>query len=181
MTPSAGSYSISTTPPTWFARSPEDQLFFRLRRRGDIVVLSVRGEADAYTLALWRQRVREAAETARAAGGALIVDATTLDFMSLRTLAALAEDAAAYHREGVELCLVTTNLRIARLACSDSRTARLTIRSTVVSALTAFELRRRPGLATARPYRAPQITDEPGAEQLRHLGSSRRHGSGSPR
>ncbi|WP_280256534.1 STAS domain-containing protein [Nocardia wallacei] len=157
MTPSAGSYSISARPPTWSARSPEDQLFFRLRRRGDIVVLSVRGEADAYTLPLWRRQVREAAQTARTACGALIVDATTLDFLSLRTLAALAEDAAAYRREGVEICLVTTNLRIARLACSDARTARLAIRSTVVSALTAFELRRRPGHSAARPrtHRTP--------------------------
>lgn len=125
------------------ARAPGDQLSFHIRRRGETVVLGVRGEADAFTLALWRQRVREAADMAADAGGALIVDAGRLGFLSLRTLAALAADSAGYLRDGVRTCLVIDAPRIARLAGADPRTAALPIRSTVVGALTALNLPRR--------------------------------------
>ncbi|MEV0361654.1 STAS domain-containing protein [Nocardia fusca] len=148
------------------SRSPGDQLTFRTLRRGDIVVLAARGEADAFTLALWRRKVREAADSATTGGGALIIDATRLGFLSLRTLEALAADAADYRRDGVEICLVTGNPRLARLAGTDPRTASLPIRSTVVAAETV--LRPPPETAAPRPgrFRAPPISgDEPGIDR----------------
>jgi anti-anti-sigma factor len=154
------------------ARSPDDQLAFRIRRRGDIVVASVRGEADAFTLALWRQKVREAVDAAAAACGALIIDATRLDFLSLRTLASLAEDAETYQRDGIEICLVTPDLRLARLAGGDSRTASLFVRSTVVGALTALQLRRQTASSTmsSRLRPTPRNTlDEPEIEPDGHV------------
>lgn len=163
MNPNTGFFSASSTlsssaPP----RSPEDQLVFRIRRRGDIIVVAVRGEADAFTLPLWRQKVREAADAAASACGMLIIDATRLDFLSLRTLVSLAEDADAYLRDGIEICLVTTDLRIARIAGGDTRTARLSIRSTVVSALSAPQLHKQtvPSVIPSTP--APDIADHPG-------------------
>ncbi|MET8800720.1 STAS domain-containing protein [Nocardia sp. NPDC004568] len=144
------------------SRDPGDQLSFRTRRRGEAVIVSARGEADAFTLPLWREKVREAVEQAAHANCAVIVDAGRLDFLSLRTVAALARDARRYRRNGTEVCLVTTDLRIARLAAGDPRTADLPVRSTVVSALTAIHLRKRATHATSRPrpHHIPQITPE---------------------
>ncbi|TLG05374.1 hypothetical protein FEK35_19655 [Nocardia cyriacigeorgica] len=122
---------------------PKDRLVCCRRSRGRSVVLSVRGEADAFTLAVWRQEIAEAAEDARAKGGGLIVDTTRLNFLSWRTLAALAEDAARFGRDGVPVCLVSTSSTVFRLAAVDPRVARLPIHSTVVSALTRLELGRR--------------------------------------
>ncbi|MGI5218109.1 STAS domain-containing protein [Nocardia sp. CA-290969] len=141
-------------------RSPDQQLAFRLRRRGDIVVLAARGEADAFTLPLWRREVRKAVDAAAAESGALIVDTTRLDFLSLRTLATLAEDAHTYRENGVAICLVAPDPRIARIAAADPRTARLPVRSTVVSALTALHPHRRTARHSTKrePYRTPQIT-----------------------
>ncbi|WP_416562456.1 STAS domain-containing protein [Nocardia testacea] len=153
---------ISPSP----SRSPGDQLTFRTLRRGEIAVLAVRGEADAFTLALWRQKVREAADAASTGCGALIVDATRLGFLSLRTVEALAADAAEYRRDGVEICLVTGNARLARLAGADPRTAGLPIRSTVVAAVTT--LRQRPESTTGAPgrFRTPVIVrDEAGIDR----------------
>ncbi|MET8799440.1 STAS domain-containing protein [Nocardia sp. NPDC004568] len=161
---SAAPVALTSPSPS---RSPGDQLVFRTLRRGDIVVLAVRGEADAFTLPLWRQKVREAVETASAGGGALIVDAGRLGFLSLRTLAALAADAAAYRRDGVQVCLVTGDARLARLAGADSRTASLPIRSTVVAAVTALS-RRPETTAGGGPgrFRTPIVTrDEPGIDR----------------
>ncbi|MGW6332632.1 STAS domain-containing protein [Nocardia rhamnosiphila] len=154
---------VPVSPPS---RSPGDQLTFRTLRRGDIVVLAVRGEADAFTLARWRQKVREAADTAITGCGALIVDATRLGFLSLRTLEALAVDAEQYRHDGVEVCLVTGDPRIARFAGTDSRVASLPIRSTVVAAVTM--LRPRPEAPAIGPgrFRAPLITrDERGIDR----------------
>ncbi len=172
MNTDTSSSSFASAHAASATRSPEQQLLFRVRRRGEIVVLSVRGQADAYTLALWRQQVGKAVETAATGRGALIVDTTRLDFLSLRTLAALAEDAERHRRDGVEIYLVTPNPRIARLVGADPRIARLSVHSTVVGALTALQLRRqsehRP--ARPRPYRAPQITrEEPDTEHDRLL------------
>lgn len=169
MNPNTGSSPLFSSTPS---RSPDAQLIFRIRRRGDIVVASARGEADAFTLALWRQKVREAVDAAAAACGALIIDATRLDFLSLRTLASLAEDADVYLRDGIEICLVTTDLRLARLACGDTRTARLSVRSTVVGALTALQLHKQtaPSIIRPLPYRTPQTTpDRPGIERDGHV------------
>ncbi len=155
-----------------YTRSPEQQLLFRVRRRGEIVVLSARGQADAYTLPLWRQEVGKAVETAAAGRGALIVDTTRLEFLSLRTLAALAQDAQRYRGDGVEICLVTPNPRIARLAGDDPRIVHLPVCTTVVGALTSLQLRRQTDLRPARPrpYRTPQITrEEPDTEHDRLL------------
>ncbi|MEV3961467.1 STAS domain-containing protein [Nocardia sp. NPDC050193] len=141
---------------------------FRTLRRGEIVVLAVRGEADAFTLPLWRQKVREAADSATTGCGALIIDATRLGFLSLRTLEVLAADAAAYHRDGVEICLVTGNPSLVRLAGTDPRTESLPIRSTVVAAVTVL----RPKTAAVGPgrFRAPLITwDEPGIDRPAYL------------
>lgn len=144
------------------SRTPADQLSFRTRRRGEAVIVSARGEADAFTLPLWRDKVREAVEEAARADCAVIIDAGRLDFLSLRTLAALARDARQYRRNGTEICLVTTDLNIARLAAGDPRTADLPVRSTVVSALTAIHLHRRATHATNRPcpHHTPQITPD---------------------
>lgn len=125
----------SATAPTG---SPDQRLAFRIRRRGEVVILSALGQADAFTLSLWRQTVREAADTAAKAGGALVVDVGGIDFLSLRTLGALVEDAGTFFREGVRTCLVTTDRRIARLLAQDPRTAPLIIRSTVAGAHTAL-------------------------------------------
>ncbi|NKY58812.1 STAS domain-containing protein [Nocardia flavorosea] len=155
-----------------YTRSPEQQLLFRIRRRGEIVVLSARGQADAYTLPLWRQEVGKAVEMAAAGRGALIVDTTRLEFLSLRTLAALAEDAQHYRGDGIEICLVTPNPRIARLAGDDPRIRHLPVCTTVVSALTSLQLRRQnePRPPRPQPYRPPQITrEEPDAEHDRLL------------
>ncbi|WP_459546851.1 STAS domain-containing protein [Nocardia sp. X0981] len=166
-------------------RSPDQQLAFRLRRRGDIIVLSARGEADAYTLPLWRQQVREAVEAARTARGALIVDATRLDFLSLRTLAALAEEARRCRGDGVEICLVTSDVRLVRIAGGDPRLAHLSVRSTVVGALTVFELHKRSTPSVVRPprYQPPRILpDEPEFEpevRLRLLSGGNAAGPGS--
>ncbi|MGK8464571.1 STAS domain-containing protein [Nocardia cyriacigeorgica] len=122
---------------------PKDRLVCCRRSRGRSVVLSVRGEADAFTLPVWRQEIAEAAEDARAKGGGLIVDTTRLNFLSWRTLATLAEDAERFGREGVPVCLVNTSSTVFRLAGADARVARLPIHSTVVSALTRLELGRR--------------------------------------
>ncbi|MET8795956.1 STAS domain-containing protein [Nocardia sp. NPDC004568] len=149
-------------PPSASApwRSPRDQLSFRVRRRGDVVLLAVRGQADAFTLALWRQQVRAAADTVTTSRGALVVDATRLDFLSVRSLAALSEAAREYRRDGIEIFLVTAELAIARIARADTRTARLPVRSTVVSALTAVHLR----------DRTPEVVSEkPGKERTRDL------------
>ncbi|WP_157105931.1 STAS domain-containing protein [Nocardia sienata] len=164
------SFSSSVVPPVPAspppARSPGDQLTFRRLRRGDIVVLAVRGEADAFTLSLWRQKVRDAVDRATTGGGALIVDTTRLGFLSLRTLEALAADAAGYRRDGVEICLVTGNQRLARLAGTDPRTASLPIRSTVVAAVTVLRPRREAAVRTPRRLRAPHITrDQPGVDR----------------
>ncbi|WP_067855833.1 STAS domain-containing protein [Nocardia shimofusensis] len=136
---SSSSPLLSVNSATAPAESPDHRLTFRTRHRGDVVILSIRGQADAFTLSLWRQTVREAAGTAAKAGGALIIDAGRLDFLSLRTLGALVEDAGRFSRDGVRTCLVTTDLRIARLLAADPATAPLTVRSTVVSAHTALE------------------------------------------
>ncbi len=173
MNPNTSSSSFpSAHAASSYTRTPEQRLLFRVRRRGEIVVLSVRGQADAYTLALWRQQVGKAVETAAAERGALIVDTTRLEFLSLRTLAALAEDAQHYRRDGVEICLVTPNPRIARLAGADPRIAHLAVCTTVVGALTSLQLRRRTERPPdrPRPYRTPQITrEEPETEHDRLL------------
>ncbi|WP_063058238.1 STAS domain-containing protein [Nocardia sienata] len=136
---------------------------FRVRRRGDIVVLAVRGQADAFTLALWRQQVRAAADTVTSPHGALVVDATRLDFLSLRSLAALSDVAAQYRRDGIDISLVTGDPAIARIARADTRAALLPVRSTVVSALTAVHLRHRPpevvsdGSGTGCPARTREL------------------------
>lgn len=160
MNPRSRSWSSApsfSAPPG--RRSPAQQLAFRLRHRGDIVVLAARGEADAFTLPLWRREVRKAVDVAAAESGTLIVDTTRLDFLSLRTLATLAEDAQTYRENGVEICLVAPNPRIAGFAATDPRTARLPVRSTVVSALTALHPQRRtaPRRTNPQPYRPPQI------------------------
>lgn len=163
MNPHVSTAPVSSTPSSRrYMRSPDQQLAFRIRRRGDIIVLSARGEADAYTLPLWRQQVREAIEAARTARGALIVDCTRLDFLSLRTLAALAEDARRCRGDGVEICLVTSDLRLVRIAGADRRFAHLAVRSTVVGALTVFELRKRNTPSVVRPprYQPPRILPE---------------------
>lgn len=154
--------SASSTPEV--SRAPDGRLSFRARRRGDVIILSARGEADAFTLPLWQQKVREAAEEAAAIGGAVVIDAARLDFLSLCTLDAVARDAHRYRRNGIEICLVTTDLNIARLAADDIRTAHLLIRSTVVSALTAITLRRQATSSTGRacPLQAPWITPDEG-------------------
>lgn len=145
-------------PPSASApwRSPCDQLSFRIRRRGDIVLLAARGQADAFTLALWRQQVRAAADTVTGPRGALVVDATRLDFLSVRSLAALSDEAQEYRRGGIEILLVTAEPVLARIARADTRTARLPVCSTVVSALTAVHLR----------YRTPEVvSEEPGPQR----------------
>lgn len=144
---SSSSPFLSVQSATASAMSPDHRLVFRTRHQNNVVVLSVRGQADAFTLPLWRQAVREAADAAAEAGGALIVDAGRLDFCSLRTLGALVEDAGTFLREGVRTCLVTADRRIARLLSDDSRTAPLIVRSTVVSAHTALEPSVRPAPA----------------------------------
>ncbi|NUS94828.1 MAG: hypothetical protein HOQ36_20855 [Nocardia sp.] len=143
-------------------RSPEERLTFRVRRRNDVVVLVVRGEADAFTLPLWRQRIGDAAAAAADVGAALIVDAGRLDFLSLRALAALAEDSAAHLRNGIRICLVIDNIRIARLADTDPRTAGLPIRSTVVGALTTLQLSERTAdtVPSVPASRTPWITPD---------------------
>ncbi|WP_040795907.1 hypothetical protein [Nocardia higoensis] len=141
---SSSSPFLSVNSATAPSRSPDHRLISRTRHRSGVVILSVRGQADAFTLPLWRQMVREAADAAAKAGGALIVDAGRLDFLSLRTLGDLVEDAGAFLREGVRTCLVTTDRRIARLLADDPRTAPLIVRSTVVSAHTALDSPVRP-------------------------------------
>ncbi|MFQ6229533.1 STAS domain-containing protein [Nocardia sp. NPDC002869] len=150
------------TPPFASApwRSPRDQLSFRVRRRGDIVLLAVRGQADAFTLALWRQQVRAAADTVAGPQGALVVDATRLDFLSVRSLAALSDEAQEYRREGIEIFLVTAEPAIARIARADTRTALLPVRSTVVSALTAVHLRDRTPDVVSADGAGPRGSDE---------------------
>lgn len=152
----------SATSPAGPPRSPSDQLFFRQRHREGVRILSVHGEADAFTLPLWRHRVREAADLAATENGALIVDATRLRFLSLRTLAVLAEEAQRCRRDGVVLCLVTTELRVAAIAAGDARATHLLVRSTVDSALTAirFQQHRTPSAARRPFYRVPEITPD---------------------
>ncbi|MEV3964533.1 STAS domain-containing protein [Nocardia sp. NPDC050193] len=158
MKPTVNPVSISADPPASPGRSPGDQLVFRIGFRGGVVVLAARGHADAFTLPLWREQVAETAEVAAGGEGALIIDATRLEFLSLRTLAATAEDAYRYRGEGVEVCLVSPDPELARLAAGDTRTAALPVHYTVVSALTAIQLRRRTTPFTGRrPYRAPEI------------------------
>ncbi|NKY59049.1 STAS domain-containing protein [Nocardia flavorosea] len=144
------------------SRLPGDQLSFRTRHRGEAVILSARGRADAATVPLWRTEVREAVEEAVRTGSAVIIDAGGLEFLSRHTVAALARDARRYRQNGTEIVLVTTDLGIAHLAAGDARTVDLPVRSTVVSALTAIRLRKRATYATSRPspHRTPQITPE---------------------
>lgn len=158
MKPTVNPVPISTDPPALPGRSPGDRLVFRIGFRGGVVVLAARGHADAFTLPLWREQVGATAEVAAGGEGALIIDATRLEFLSLRTLAATAEDAYRYRGEGVEVCLVSPDPELARLAAGDTRTAALPVHYTVVSALTAIQLRRRTTPYTGRrPYRAPEI------------------------
>lgn len=164
MNPTVAASPISATPSAVGSapansRAPGDQLSFRTRRHAEAVILTAYGQADAYTLRLWRDEVREAVEEAARTDCAVIVDAGRLEFLSLCTVEALARDARQYRRNGTEVCLVTTDLHIACLAAGDSRTADLPVRSTVVSALTAIYLRKRTTHATSRPspYRVPQI------------------------
>ncbi|MGW5751191.1 STAS domain-containing protein [Nocardia rhamnosiphila] len=160
--------SYTRRPPPFSSapwRLPRDQLSFRIRRRGEIVLLAVRGQADAFTLALWRQQVRAAADTVTASKGALVVDATRLDFLSVRSLAVLSDEAHEYRRDGIEIFLVTAEPAIARIARADTRTALLPVRSTVVSALTAVHLRdRTPEVVSAdgalRDGAGPRGSDE---------------------
>lgn len=84
-----------------------------------------------------------AADTVTGSHGALVVDATRLDFLSLRSLAALSDVAERYRRDGIDISLVTGDPAIARIARADTRAALLPVRSTVVSALTAVHLRQR--------------------------------------
>ncbi|MGW4066935.1 STAS domain-containing protein [Nocardia grenadensis] len=152
--------SARRPPPSASAprRSPCDQLSFRVHRRGDIVILAVRGQADAFTLPLWRQQVRVAAETVNGPRGALIVDTTRLDFLSVRSLAALSDEAQEFRRKGIEILLVTAVPALARIARADTRTALLPVCSTVVSALTAVHL----------PRRTPQVVSgQSGKERMR--------------
>lgn len=148
MNPSSSS-SFRSTKARY--RSPGEQLTFQSRKHGETVVLAARGEADAFTLPLWRRQVREAAGTAAATGGALLVDATRLDFLSLGTLAALAEDADTWLRDGVVICLVTWDSRVPRFAGADTRTERLLVHSTVSAALTALQRSARPPSPATRP------------------------------
>ncbi|MEV3960691.1 STAS domain-containing protein [Nocardia sp. NPDC050193] len=108
----------------------------------------------------WRQQVRAAADTVTGPRGALVVDATRLDFLSVRSLAALSDEAQRYRRGGVEILLVTAEPALARIARADTRTALLPVCSTVVSALTAVHLR----------YQAPELASgEPEKERTRDL------------
>lgn len=100
-------------------------------------MLSVRGEADAFTLGLWQRSVREALAVV-APGGLLIIDASRLDFLSLDTLAAVADMAGCCSGDGTSICLVSRNRRILVLARCHPRTAGLPIFSTVVGALAAL-------------------------------------------
>ncbi|WP_063058751.1 hypothetical protein [Nocardia sienata] len=97
----------------------------------------MRGEADAFTLGLWQRSVREALAVV-APGGTLVLDASRLDFLSLDTLAAVADMAEACSGDGTTLCLITRNPRIPALASRHPRTAGLPIFSTVVGALAAL-------------------------------------------
>ncbi|MEV0104867.1 hypothetical protein AB0H42_00790 [Nocardia sp. NPDC050799] len=139
------------------SRDPGVQLSFRTHRRGDFVVLSARGEADAFTLPWWRHSVRAAAEVAATAGGVLIIDATRLDFLSLRTLAAVAWDADRYRRVGVQICLVSSDSRLTRLAGRHQQTARLLMCSSIVSAFSVLQLHKR---AEPRSYPLPAVAAE---------------------
>lgn len=170
-------------PPPYAAtpwRSPRDQLSFRVRRRGDIVLLAVRGQADAFTLDLWRRQVRAAAETVIGPRGALVVDATRLDFLSLRSLTALSDDAREFRRAGIEIYLVTGDPAIARVARADIRNTLLPVRSTVVSALTAVHLRQRtpevvsesPGTVHAERTRARSGTGVTGRSDFPDTGDA---------
>lgn len=180
MTPNTSVLSFSSAHSvSSYPRSPEQQLLFRVKRRGDIIVLSVRGQADAYTLQRWRSEIGKAVETAAAAGGTLIVDTTRLEFLSLRSLAALAEDAERYRGDGVEICLVTANTRIARLADIHPLMAYLPVRSTVVGAETSLRSHRQAGHQPVRPHlpRIPHtVPGQPEAEPVRPLSALvRRH------
>lgn len=168
MNPSSSPSLRSTTPRY---RSPAGQLTFHLRCCGDTVVLAVRGEADAYTLPLWRRQVREAAGAAAAAGGALIIDTTRLDFLSLGTLAALAADADDWLRDGVVICLVTWDSRVTRFTSSDPRTERLLVHSTVAGALTALQPAEQPPSPLTRtgPHEVPRVFSE--HSRLEHNGA----------
>lgn len=125
---------------------PEARVSAVLRTRGSAVVLTVRGDADACTLADWRRLVHEGAVFAESRAGALVVDTGGIGFLSWRALAVLAEEAAEYRTRGITICLVSRAPTIARMAAVDPVTAALAIHPTVVHALAS--LPRAPTVAT---------------------------------
>ncbi|WP_146097449.1 STAS domain-containing protein [Nocardia nova] len=109
-----------------------------MRTHGSAVVLSVRGEADAWTLDDWRRLVHEGAAVAASRDGPLVVDTGGMDFLGWRALRALAEEAAERRGRGGAICLVSRSPTIARMAAVDPLTAELAIHATVVAALSSL-------------------------------------------
>ncbi|WP_194825072.1 STAS domain-containing protein [Nocardia sp. XZ_19_231] len=74
---------------------------------GRTTILHVRGMADAHTLTPWRRLLESAiGATAIEGGRHLIIDLTTVEFMSLRTIFALAELTRSGQRLGVGISVV---------------------------------------------------------------------------
>ncbi|MEU5761372.1 STAS domain-containing protein [Nocardia sp. NPDC047648] len=132
---------------------PRTRLSSSLRRQGPAVVMSTRGTADAFTLAVWCEDIRRAIECAEASSCGLVVDTTKLEFLSCRALLALAREAVRCRGHATAVSLVSPSPTIAKIASADPVIGRLPVHSTVVSALTSLRLHppRRALSRTARP------------------------------
>jgi anti-anti-sigma factor len=85
-----------------------------LEWHGDALVITARGEVDAYTEPRWRRLLLAAATQARPPGP-LVVDTSKLDFMGTCAFAVLAEQAESCRQRGVSLHLVSDQLTTARI------------------------------------------------------------------
>ncbi|MEV0544381.1 STAS domain-containing protein [Nocardia salmonicida] len=91
------------------AEAPDatDRLRAEVEPCGQTTILHVRGIVDAFTLTRWQQALESAIDMTAIEGGQhVIVDLTKVEFLSLRTIFALAELTRHGRRRGVTISVV---------------------------------------------------------------------------
>jgi anti-anti-sigma factor len=78
------------------------------------VIVYVGGEIDAYNDETWRLLLTEASALA-AAPQLFIVDVNSVEFMSVSSLLALADEASSCRERGIKLCLVSAQPSVSRI------------------------------------------------------------------
>lgn len=112
--PASGPRLMLSTRLIYELGDPHSTLRATTDRRGSAVLIYAGGEIDACNEEIWRRLVSEAAGVVTFPGP-LIVDVTDLDFIACCAVEALAAEAEALRRRGVELRLVSPQRIVARI------------------------------------------------------------------